>query len=325
MQQPLESYYKQADQVAIGLFVSSVENQQNRSLSFSITDRAYKGSFELGETVSFVTGLTSAECGIIPEEDSLYVLFGYQNAEYTADPGLDTCSGTRVLRNRDSSQLGEFIDVPNKFVVSRLIALQGLETLGKVTAAYPEPGNPLNSSLIGLAELDFSGLDQGLPVYAEPDSNSLLLDSVNHIEAFTNREVAYEQPAAVVFAHTDFGFRIQLRDGRFGWIRISDTYNWHPYETLVVRRLGYLAQGWDGLVWPQPGAGNPSRLSVESDRNQALEVSDSLQIGASTWFKVNILDQQGCESSQSKNILSGWIPAYGTNGQPAVWFHSRGC
>jgi hypothetical protein len=54
-------------------------------------------------------------------------------------------------------------------------------------------------------------------------------------------------------------------------------------------------------------------------------VLESAEIGGTIWFRVNVFAGSPCSGSDEKVTLSGWLPAYGADGQPNAWFWSRGC
>ena len=164
-----------------------------------------------------------------------------------------------------------------------------------------------------------------VPLFAEPDSEARVIARLDEISQLLTREAGYEFQAAEVYARSDFGYRVRLQDGRFGWLASRDSGTWFPYETLVTRRLSYAVEGWAGMLWPGPGAGLPHRLGNHQGERVAASVLESAIIGGSLWFRVEVLSSDGCDGQDPEVRLSGWTPAYLPSGEPLIWYYSRGC
>lgn len=324
-QRPLADYFNSADVVALGTLESSRQRGDQRELVFTIQENAFKGKLRQGDNGHFLSTADSASCGIDPIPGTVYVLFGIADPTAHDQLRIDGCSGTRPLNGDDSGVTGGFVDVPVRFVISQLAALQGLDILAEFSANMPMPEEITNSALIGL--LDITPLAHGgiVPLYAEPDFNAEVLATIDEISQLFNREASYEFPAAEVYARTEFGYRLRLQDGRFGWIASRDSGTWFPYETLVSQRLSYAVEGWSGMLWPGPGAGLPNRLGNHHGERVAATVLESATIGGSLWFRLEVLSSDGCNGENPETRLSGWTPAYLPSGEPLIWYYSRGC
>ena len=61
------------------------------------------------------------------------------------------------------------------------------------------------------------------------------------------------------------------------------------------------------------------------DRDVDIEYLGSRQVGNDTWMHVRLIVERCGTSLEGVMPVSGWIPAYRSNGSPATWFASRGC
>ncbi|MEM9055885.1 MAG: hypothetical protein AAGD86_00330 [Pseudomonadota bacterium] len=327
----LADYYAEADEVVIALLTGATDAAKHRELALKLLQPPFKASplreagLATGDTVAYATGLSTAACGLTPESDAVYVLFARDDPDRPGRRLVNTCDGSRLFRRVGGEPQG-FDDVPARFVVSQLDALAAMDVLGAVAANAPRAG--VGDALIGL--LDIKSLAHGgvVPVHADPDARAPCLARVDAMESLATREAGYEFAAAVVLARRDGWYRVRLADGRPGWIAAEHAGTYFPYNELPVRRLAYLNEHWSGLVWPEPGAGQPRRSGVHSSQARSefpVEVHESRELGGLVWFRVSVLVASPCEGGDGKATLSGWVPGYGANGQPTVWYYSRGC
>jgi hypothetical protein len=58
-----------------------------------------------------------------------------------------------------------------------------------------------------------------------------------------------------------------------------------------------------------------------------VEVLEARRLGEVLWFRVDVLSASPCEVTENEPevVSTGWVPAYGHDGEPAVWYYSRGC
>jgi hypothetical protein len=119
---------------------------------------------------------------------------------------------------------------------------------------------------------------------------------------------------------------VRLSDGRYGWLAAEHGGSWFAFDDLPVNRLSYLTAAWPGFLWPAPGAGLPLRVPRPTDgREVPVNTVRSTRIGGSLWFYVERLSASPCDGGEPRVVASGWLPAHGPDGAPAVWFYSRGC
>jgi hypothetical protein len=348
-QRPLAEYYAAADEVVIGRLVRAESDTTVRTLEVELLDDPYKGpAGSAGEQRRYATELETATCGVPPEPDAIYLLFG-QSREDDARSWVDTCSGSRIQISRSLEEPAGFDDVPARFVAQQLNALAGMDVMRDVAANAPSPSDGANDVLIGL--LRIPALDSGgdVPLYAAPELSAAPLARIASFASLASREYAYEQAAAVVVADLGEWYRVPLAPDadfetiaasageaggalasaegtKYVWLRAADG-ELLRYPELVVGRLAYLNEYWSGFIWPSPGAGIPfrrPRAGDEARREQSVNVLEATEIGGMPFVRIEIV-QGVCEGPAPRVLEGGWVPAYGPSGEPTAWFHSRGC
>lgn len=323
--QPLDAHYREA---AVVLFarVAGIEKEgSDLRLDLIPTAEPYKGAIAKG--TRFVTASNSAACGLAVQPEMPLLVFGEEEAPGSTTLRLSTCNGSRRFGPDELALAEIFPGIPPRFLVTQLTSLQGAAALAAALRDAPRPQDPDSRGVVGL--LDIPALAHGgfvlLCERRDAAGEGARIESMERLET---REASYEFPAAVVFAAPPGWYRLRRRGGDFGWLQEADAGTFWRYEDLPIDRLSYLTQGWDRFVWPEPGAGVPSRIDV-GQRREPLEypvnVRESRRIADSLWFRVELLDTDGCDGGDPKVIHAGWVHAYGPGGAPAVWFHSRGC
>jgi hypothetical protein len=332
--QSLAAYFEQADEVVVARLQAAADGNEpgTRVLSFQPIGARYKPASPLAgapSQLAYQTADSSATCGLSADPGGVYILFARRIPGQSLGR-VDSCSGSRLLLGSDGAPGTDFIDTPLRFAPRQLNGLSGLFVLARVAENQPDAGNPDNAVLIGL--LDIKTLAHGGPVVlrGSPSANAEALAEITALDALETREAGYEQPAAVVYARVHGWLRVRLAGGgAYGWIAPSDAGTFFSYQQLPVRRLAYLTNDWSGFLWPDAGAGLPIRYLADEEavsRGQhPVEIQDSARIGGSLWFKVRLLDNDGCDGQPAKQRGGGWAPGYGMSGQANVWFHSRGC
>jgi hypothetical protein len=327
--QPLDVYYRNAAVVLFARVAGVAKDGPDLRLDLIPTDLPYKG--EIAKGTRFVTASNSAACGLAVEPEMQLVVFAEEEAPGSKTLRLSTCNGSRRFGPEESALAEIFPGIPPRFLVAQLTSLQGAAALAAGLDDAPRPQDPESRGVIGL--LDIPAFSHGgfVQLLERRDAEGEGIESGERIESmerFEAREASYEFPAAVVFAAPAGWYRLRRRGGDFGWLRAADAGTFWRYEDLPVDRLSYLTQAWDRFVWPEPGAGIPSRIDV-GQRREPLEypvnVREGRRIADSLWFRVELLDTDGCDGGEPKVIHAGWVHAYGPGGAPAVWFHSRGC
>lgn len=338
-QRDLNAYFDGATEVGVGRFVGAADIPdtglaQRRMLTFELLSPLHKSQrkqpLHSGDMVRYATSDSSAGCGVAPRPDDIVVFFARPLAGKQL--GIDTCSGTRTLRSRDGDAVATgFQDVPGTHVIAQLDALAGLEYLRAMKDGWPDEDSPANGTLLGLVAIHtFEAIGENdviaVPLRIAPSDGAAELARIRRYRDVQSRESDYEVHAAVVFARSQGWYRLQLEDGRFGWLAPAHAGAFIGYDALVVNRLNYIDTPWPGLVWPEPGAGLPMRIERPADEREVpVEVLETTRAGGTLWLRINVLKASPCHVGDASSVASGWIPAYRPNGEPAAWFYSRGC
>jgi len=329
VERPLSAYFGEADVVVLGRLIDARGSDRDLLLDLALSEQPWKRvvgdrSAGSGDVVTVTTDASSSSCGIPLRPGALYVVFARSSGR---GPRIDPCGGTRVLP-ADGSTASVFEGVRADSLVARLDALSGLEVQRSAAVNAPDPSDWDNESLIGLVELPALNSGEVVPVRPLPDATSEVDRVIDSWVDVATSEVAYEVPAAVVATRADDWYRIGLADGSFGWVAPLDAGAWTPFERLPLDALAYLTEAWSGHLWPQAGGGVPvrSRRKGTQQRGEyAAQVHEARWLGSALWFRVDVLTGSPCDGGDVDVEASGWVLAYGADGDPAVWYYSRGC
>lgn len=322
-ERPLADHYAAADTVlmaSIESVVASAADTSRKVVQFRALAPGWKAAPQQSMQGLFHTGTSSASCALDVSAGEVWLLFLPQQQ----DALVTGCGGSRVLRSTAGSDAdvasGDFMDVPARFVASQLNALAGLDLLRDLQ-------DSASARLLGLLDIKTFAHGGSAWLYADASVSAEVIASIDSMDQLQHREASYEYAAASVYAYNDFGHQVKLADGRSGWLAREHAGTWFAYEELIIKRLNYLHRDWHGLLWPAAGAGLPLRLSGTNaaGREHAATVKASMRVADSLWLQLDLLSSDGCNGKPAKIIASGWTPAWLVNGEPAAWFHSRGC
>ena len=349
VQRPLGEYFAEAQEVVIARLIAAETDATARTLEVELLAEPYKGpAGTAGEVRRYATELETATCGVQPERDAIYILFG-QARDGDSRRWVDTCSGSRMQISRSLEEPVGFEDVPARFVAQQLNGLSGADVLRDVAANAPVRDDPANDTLIGLLRLPRLETGGSVTLYAAPHEDAARAE-VEGFAGLATREYAYEQDAAVAVAEVAGWYRVPLvgegtrsalaaafaqsaaaaaagADSGFAWIPAAET-ELLRYPDLIVSRLAYLNEHWSGFVWPEAGAGLPFRrppLDPSNEhREQAVRVLEVTEIGGMPFLRVELVEGV-CQLAEPRVVGAGWVPAFGRSGEPVAWFYSRGC
>jgi hypothetical protein len=175
-----------------------------------------------------------------------------------------------------------------------------------------------------------------VPIYDSPEGGARKLAELVLIADFEYREYTYEGAAAVVYEQVPGWYRIgisaPLEPRRStAWISAKSAGDFLGHGDLLVGRQAYLNEHWDGYVWTAPVDGMRTGLSpLKRDRDPnareeyAARVLEARAVGDGVWLKVETV-RGACDGGEPAVVDSGWIPAYGAEGDLVAWLHPRGC
>lgn len=149
----------------------------------------------------------------------------------------------------------------------------------------------------------------------------------NAVQDFPAREYGYEMFGAIVYARRGNRFRIALQDGAAAWVEPMDGAEFHPLEMLVSEGINYLTDRWDGTVCAEPG--NPGtcwKIIARPESRPHAMILGYREVRGELWFDIKLPGPETCGVPvRAITPIQGWISAHDNNGEPAIWFYSRGC
>lgn len=161
---------------------------------------------------------------------------------------------------------------------------------------------------------------EALPLYAAPQLSAARIDATGL--QLRQREASYEEPALVVYGRRSGWYRLRLNSGVYVWAQATAMGEFLPLRSLLEGRLNHLTQRWDGRLWDAPD-GTASSVSEAGER--AVELLSSLRLDGRLWVEVALYQNDPCRGGDGRTAQRGWVPAHDGEGEPLVWFWSRGC
>ena len=326
-QRSLAEYFAAADEVFVATLVEvRAFGEGTQEFLFKRQGEHYKSQANPAAHLPYVSNTSTAACSLVAEPGATYVVFAAHDTN-SSTAWLTSCNGSRIHRSTDGTMHG-FEDVPERFVISQLTALQGLAALQDIAGAEPKADDAANTSLIGLLDVAALTHTDAVPLFDSADKGAKAVATINGYGDLEHRESGYEVDAAVVYAKADAAYKLRLANGEFAWLHADAAGTFMPLATLLPNRLTYLTRDWNRLVWPGIGAGIPHRLSYAGEkrpREHAVRILQAKYIVTSLWLEVEVLTTDGCEGGPVKVLARGWIPAYAETGAPVAWYYSRGC
>lgn len=148
------------------------------------------------------------------------------------------------------------------------------------------------------------------------------------VEPLPTDEYGYEEAGAVVLARRGDRFKIALQNGA-AWVEPMAGAEFHPLEDLILERLSFLTDAWNGMVCGDPGdSGSCREIGPWVDDSLNVTVLGHRETGERLWFEIEVppRDRDSCgQPAPDVSPVRGWISAHHDNGEPAIWFYSRGC
>jgi hypothetical protein len=143
-------------------------------------------------------------------------------------------------------------------------------------------------------------------------------------EELPTREFDYESPGAIALERRDGWVKIRLHEG-VAWFRPSAVDRFMPLSDLYEEFVGVTAinKSFTARLVSTPGMlGGPILPRVSPAQPvRVAEVRDE-------WVKVEVLNTSVCTAADNgppEVIATGWLPLHDADGEPSIWFSSRGC
>ena len=143
------------------------------------------------------------------------------------------------------------------------------------------------------------------------------------------REFEYEAPAAIVLDRRGEAYKIRLSGNRTGWV-ISPSNRFMSFESLLEEFTGvtFFTDAFGGELRAAPGLSVSNKVISQARPAQPARVIEARRIGDRLWLHVEVFNHSLCDAAAQgppESIARGWVPAHADNGEPTVWFSSRGC
>jgi len=143
------------------------------------------------------------------------------------------------------------------------------------------------------------------------------------------REYDYEAPAAIALERRGQMVKIRLNGGRSGWVA-SPPARFMSYESLLEEFTGvtFFTDAFDGQLRNAPGLTVANRPTAGGKPGQPARIIETRRVGDRLWLNVEVLNHSLCDAGAQgppETIARGWLIAHAADGEPAVWFSSRGC
>ena len=148
-------------------------------------------------------------------------------------------------------------------------------------------------------------------------------------EELPTREYDYEMPGAIVLEQQSGWFRVRLQQGS-GWIKASTTDRFIPIAELFEEFVGVtsIAGGFTGNLLAAADARAKTVMAAPVKPGQSVQVLETREVDGRSFVKVDVMSHSLCNAGNQgppEVVATGWLPLHAPNGDPTVWFSSRGC
>jgi hypothetical protein len=220
----------------------------------------------------------------------------------------------------------------NLAIVSLLSLFAGLAILGvALVRGVSRNLEQRGPNADGVPQMDAQGnpVPPPLPATGVRDSLiGLVTVPVESLPRFEKKGVDYETLAVAVYGSRPNWYLVGVEGGGRAWMHKRVAGRFYPLDEVVVDRLNYMTPSWDARVRENINPDSPSRsLAVTRyDGEVPGKVLEVGTAGGALSFKVEIYEKSPCETTGPPTVIgTGWVRAWAADGQPNVWFYSRGC
>ncbi len=143
------------------------------------------------------------------------------------------------------------------------------------------------------------------------------------------RELEYEAPAAIALDRRGLMFKIRLSGNRSAWVQ-APAARFMSYESLLEEFTGvtFFTEAFTGELRNAPALTVANRPTAKAKPGLPARVIESRRVGDRLWLNVEVFNHSLCLAGANgppETIARGWLLAYADDGEPTVWFSSRGC
>ena len=141
-------------------------------------------------------------------------------------------------------------------------------------------------------------------------------------------EFDYEMPGAIVLEQRDRWFKVRMASGS-GWIEASAADRFMPLSELFEEFVGVTAitGSFSGRLVSAPG--RPAEASSPRvAASQPARVIEIRNVFGQSWVQVEVMNHSICSAAElgpPDVVGTGWMPLHAADGEPTIWFSSRGC
>ena len=141
-------------------------------------------------------------------------------------------------------------------------------------------------------------------------------------------EFDYEMPGAIVLEQRDRWFKVRLASGA-GWIAASPANHFMPLSELFEEFVGVTAitKSFSGRLVAAPGRPAEASSPLVSTL-QPARVLEIRNVSGQSWVQVEVMNHSICTAADlgpPDVVGTGWMPLHAADGEPTIWFSSRGC
>jgi hypothetical protein len=141
-------------------------------------------------------------------------------------------------------------------------------------------------------------------------------------------EFDYEMPGAIVLEQRERWFKVRLASGS-AWIEASAVDRFMPLSELFEEFVGVTAitEAFSGPLVAAPGrpADSTSPLVKPSQPARVIEIRN---VFGESWAHVEVMNHSICSAAENGPpdvVGTGWMRLHALDGEPTIWFSSRGC
>lgn len=215
----------------------------------------------------------------------------------------------------------------------RVIGLLALpEVFGDGPCARFEPrpvllyADPDGKQLIGTIEVD---QNWSFAPHGGCEGLEVSVHQGNARSELPTREFEYEAPGAITLDRRGLMFRIRLTGNRSAWVQ-APASRFMSYESLLEEFTGvtFFTDAFTGELRNAPALTVANRPTATAKPGLPARVIESRRVGDRLWLNVEVFNHSLCDAGAKgppETIARGWLIAHAADGEPAVWFSSRGC